>query len=349
MARKTMFYSIVDPDAPGGVERVMRAVICRHRDLHGVPYELRSSDCPLHVRDDPKRRAHLPSLIRLAKTLIRTRPSVVNIHFVTAESIYFIWFKPFFRFRLVLSMHGSDLRLPDQKSSFLLPSILSGSDVVTVVSDEMLQRLRKVKGAKLNSVRLIPNGVDASFWTPPDEPRPPGSTVVGVGRLEKVKGFDILISAFAELKVQEPEARLVIIGEGSERSSLTRQAQDLNVSDSVKFAGYLEPTEIRNELRNAHLFALPSRSEGFPIALLEAMATGLPFVAANVGGVSEIATSESGICVPVEDPRSFGAAMARLLRNFPKGAAAEAARRQAEAFSLEKSIAAYLEEIIPAR
>ena len=350
MTRPALFYSITDPDRPGGVEAIFAAVMA-HAAAKGLPtVELRSrasgkaEACPLALRDDPRRRIHVPSLLNLAGVLARHRPTVVNVHFVTAEAIYFVLLRRLFRYRLVLSFHGSDLRLPVPLSSAFMPRLLRGCDAATVVSSELRDRLLELPGAAAEKVHLVPNGVDAGFWTPPERPRN-GRTLVAAGRLEPVKGFDLLISAFARIAGSRPDARLVLAGEGSERQRLTRQAEAAGIADRVEFAGFLEPAALRARYREADLFVLPSRSEGFPVALLEAMACGLPAVAADVGGVAEILTPESGRTVPAGDVAALAQALDRALD--AGDAQRAAARRVAERFSSAAMLDRYFALLFP--
>ncbi|MFI7603253.1 glycosyltransferase family 4 protein [Actinoplanes sp. NPDC049681] len=114
--------------------------------------------------------------------------------------------------------------------------------------------------------------------------------LISVGSLQQpYKGIDVLIRSIATLSRRGIETSLVHIGDGAYRSQLQALARDLGIADRINFAGRLAPgREIQNRLRNADLFVLPSRTEGLPRALIEAMALGLPAVASNVGGVPEL-------------------------------------------------------------
>ncbi len=345
MKKRVLAYTIVDPSKPGGVEAVLQGVLSACRRSGMSVHELRVDECPLHVRADPRRRLHLPSVLRALRALLRVRPAVVNVHFVTAETLYFAWLKRLFGYRLILSFHGSDLLLPNPQTAAVMPSLLAAADAVTVVSQDMRRSAERMPGVDMSRVHVVPNGIDLDFWCPSPAPRAAGKTMLAAGRLEPVKGFDLLIAAFAQIAQSCPDARLVIAGDGSQREELERQAADAGLSGRVAFAGFLKREELRAAYREADLFVMPSRSEGFPVALLEAMATGLPFVAAKVGGVGEIATPESGRCVPVEDVRALGEALAGALGKCDLRAAGHAARQRAGAFSVERSEARYVELI----
>jgi glycosyltransferase involved in cell wall biosynthesis len=141
--------------------------------------------------------------------------------------------------------------------------------------------------------------------------RPSGlPLVLGIGRLTREKGFDLLICAAAEAR---RPFRLVLLGEGRGKKNLRDLAGRLGVADRVEFAGFHENPYAW--LHNTAVFVLPSRYEGFPNSLLEAMALGVPCVATRCPtGPEEIVTDGvDGLLVPVEDPGALAAAIDRLL------------------------------------
>jgi GalNAc-alpha-(1->4)-GalNAc-alpha-(1->3)-diNAcBac-PP-undecaprenol alpha-1,4-N-acetyl-D-galactosaminyltransferase len=139
--------------------------------------------------------------------------------------------------------------------------------------------------------------------------------IVGVGRLEVEKGFDQLIQAFATVADQHRQWKLIIYGEGSLRSQLEQQRDRLGLSGRVQFPGWTRP--IWPALQSSDLFVLPSRYEGFPVALLEAMAVGLPCVAFDCpDGPSVIIRDRyDGLLVPSGDISALAAAMNQCMGN----------------------------------
>ncbi|MDX6382873.1 MAG: hypothetical protein QOK48_446 [Blastocatellia bacterium] len=138
--------------------------------------------------------------------------------------------------------------------------------------------------------------------------------VLAVGRLSREKAHRDLIAAFKHLREANwsLQLKLVIVGDGPDRSSLEAYAESLGVNEMVVFAGQVN--DVQPFYTVADVFALPSHSEGSPNVLLEAMAANLPVVATAVGGVPEIVENNtSALLVPANDPRALGAAMARLL------------------------------------
>jgi glycosyltransferase involved in cell wall biosynthesis len=137
--------------------------------------------------------------------------------------------------------------------------------------------------------------------------------VVGaMGRFDRQKGFDVLIDALATL----PAVSAVVAGDGPERDVLMRQARDRSMTDRFSLVPWT--SDIGPFLRSLDLFVLPSRYEGLPLALLEAMAAGVPVVAADVGAVREaVVSGESGLLVPSEDPLALASAIGCLLEDEP--------------------------------
>jgi GalNAc-alpha-(1->4)-GalNAc-alpha-(1->3)-diNAcBac-PP-undecaprenol alpha-1,4-N-acetyl-D-galactosaminyltransferase len=161
---------------------------------------------------------------------------------------------------------------------------------------------------------VIPNPVVMDGWRPvtPGKPltRP---CAIAVGRLTEQKGHDILLEAFAKVKDQCPEWALVILGEGPLRTQLERLRDTLGLSERVSFPGTV--SDPQTVLRQADLFVLASRWEAFPMALCEAMASGLPvLVTAYHAGVRDIVRDGiDGVIVPHEDVGALAAAMGRLM------------------------------------
>jgi glycosyltransferase involved in cell wall biosynthesis len=160
------------------------------------------------------------------------------------------------------------------------------------------------------SVRTIHNGVpDVRIERP--IPRPvPGPIIGTIGRLEQQKGFDVLLRSLPDV----PDSMLVVVGDGSERQALQTLARDLGVDRRVVWAGWND--DPRAWLPAFDVWVLPSRFEGFPLALLEALLAESAVAAADVGSVAEVVRDGvTGLLVPREDPAALAAAIRRLLRD----------------------------------
>lgn len=161
-------------------------------------------------------------------------------------------------------------------------------------------------------------------------------TLVSLGSLHPVKGFDLLLDTFARISFRHPQWRLIIWGEGPCRSKLENQAKRLGIFELIKLPGATQEPFAR--LSEADLFVLPSRTEGFPNALCEAMAVGLPVVASNVGAVSDIIRDGiDGILVPPDNIDTLAEALDRLMGSHElRCRLADRAPEVLERFSIEK-------------
>ena len=150
-----------------------------------------------------------------------------------------------------------------------------------------------------------------------------GALCVAVGNLYPVKDHATLLRAQAEL----PDARVAIAGRGDEEAPLRRLAGELGLADRLHLLGLRD--DVDTVLAAGDVFVQPSRSEGLPLAVLEAMAAGLPVVATRVGGVAEaVAEGETGYLVPSGDPPALAAALRKVLAAPDRGAALGARGRQ---------------------
>jgi len=172
------------------------------------------------------------------------------------------------------------------------------------------------------NVRVIPNAVTMPDTTSPsDMPCPARPFIVTLGRLSTEKGHDTLIDAFALIAPRHPDLDLLIIGEGGMRDALEKQIKHKGLWGRVHLPG--ESRKPFSTLAKALVFILPSRFEGFPNALCEAMALGLPCIAtdAAIGAQALIGDGENGLLVPSNDPDAMADAITRLLVDPEKAAA----------------------------
>lgn len=191
---------------------------------------------------------------------------------------------------------------------------------------------------------VIHNGVDPAGWEPAV---PPGEGWIGaVGRLSPEKGVDRAIRALALLRRQGVAARLMVLGDGSERAALESLARELGLEEAVRFLGHRD--QVAEHLRRCDLYLLPSRWEGFGYALVEAMLLELPCVAFSVGAAPEIVVhGETGLLVPDGDLEALADALSGLLRDRERARAlGRAGRRRAlETFGLARAVDALVQTL----
>ncbi len=217
-------------------------------------------------------------------------------------------------------------------------ALLHRVDAHVAVGEASCRRIEDFYALGRGSVVSIPNCV-------PDHPLPPRPTraagaplVVGsLGRLDAVKGYDLLLRALARL----PELRVVVVGEGAARSELERLARELGVADRVELPGWADrPSTV---LPGFDVFCLPSRSEGFPLSIVEAMLAALPVVATRVGSVAELVVDgQTGVVVERDDVDGLVAALALLCDDGLRARFGTAGRERArQRYTVEHMARAY--------
>jgi len=195
-----------------------------------------------------------------------------------------------------------------------------------------------------DKIRYLPNGVACPANVPRVDLRarydlPAGAPVLlGAGRFSPEKGFDLLLKAFAAPRVPAG-AVLLLAGEGREKDRLRSLAAELGIAGRVRFIGYLD--DLSGHLAGAELLVLPSRHEGMPNVVLEAMASGCPVAATRVGGVADlIEDGREGWLAEPGDPTALALAMAAALEDGRERArrAARARDKIRDHYSLGKMI-----------
>ena len=187
--------------------------------------------------------------------------------------------------------------------------------VVIVLSSRMLRYLQE-NDFDLPGAQLVPNGVDIVRFQPAsdEEGEARAQTVVCVSNARYEKGLDVLLQAWRLVYRQQPEAKLVILGDGPMQEQLEKMADALKISQSVEFAGVRN--DVPEQLHRGLVSVLPSRWEGMPNALLEAMASGLACVATRVSGSEDVIQhGVNGLLVDVENYEEMAQALITLLRD----------------------------------
>ena len=219
--------------------------------------------------------------------------------------------------KLVTTLHGTDVMLVGSDPSFLPLTRFSiaASDAVTTPSAWLARATHETLGVPDTvAIDIIPNFVDAERFRPasPDaRPLPKRPVVVHVSNFRPVKRVHDVVDVFARLRAEHP-AQLRLVGDGPERSRIAAQVAALGLAADVEFLG--ERVDLPDVLRDADLFLLPSETESFGLAALEAMACGVPVIASAVGGLPEvIPDGEVGFLCQLGDVEAMAAAARRLL------------------------------------
>jgi glycosyltransferase involved in cell wall biosynthesis len=173
-----------------------------------------------------------------------------------------------------------------------------------------------------DKLRLIPIGMAGQYFRlPSDDVTPDPNQLVFVGRLQHVKGVDILLHALASLLASRPNLRLKLVGSSfyqhaaKEEQQLYELVRDLGLDAHVEFVGPQPAPEVARIMQSSTLLVLPSRRESFGSVLTEALGCGIPVVATRCGGPEDIVTARVGALAEPEDPQSLAAAIACVLDN----------------------------------
>nr|WP_281173804.1 glycosyltransferase family 4 protein [Deferrisoma camini] len=217
---------------------------------------------------------------------------------------------------LVLTYHGSDvLRLGNGSAPNPLDRLNDRASRIFVVSEFLRRDLLDRRPHLEPKVVCIRNGRPPLPAPPPRRwARGDGSRILFVGDLLPVKGVDLLVRAFGRLRAGGIRCSLTLVGVGPERTSLEETAADLGVAGEVRFRGQVPNQEVLAEMLQADVLVLPSRREGLPNVLLEAMAAGCPVVASTAGGIPEIVDGgRNGLLFPAGDGDALFARLQELL------------------------------------
>jgi glycosyltransferase involved in cell wall biosynthesis len=207
------------------------------------------------------------------------------------------------------------LTMQTTNRNFLRRSVLRSPHVVTAISGA-LSLIAAEHGR--SDVKVIPNGIPlAEIHTAMGGTEREVGRILFAGRLKKMKGVDVLLTAFKQLITRNPtleNVHLRIVGDGSEHANLEKLTAELGLSDRVTFLGYLDTTSLFREYAEAEIFCGLSRSEALGNVFLEAQAAGCAIVATNVGGIPEIVLDgKTGILVPADDVDAAAVALEKLL------------------------------------
>lgn len=254
----------------------------------------------------------------LLKYLEINKPDVIHIHSSVWAGVVLAELANKYTIPYVITEHRS-LFLKEKLpfNDILIKKIkntLNLSTNILVVSNEMKEKLKKYTN---NSIKVLPNMVDTAFFKPSIKSK--NNTrieFVGVGNLTSVKGFDILLEAFAKIKVNNKNVYLKIIGSGIELNNLKSLSTKLKLNNYIEFSGYKTKEELLEIYQKADIFVSPSRIEPFGVVIIEALSCGLPIVVTNSGGPSSIVNKNNGYLAENENANSLQSKMQLMIDNL---------------------------------
>jgi L-malate glycosyltransferase len=252
------------------------------------------------------------------------------------------------RLKVITTLHGTDITLVGQEESFhaITKFSIERSDAVTAVSEFLKEETIRTFGCTQCRIAVIPNFVNLQEYHPVavkqrDALCPPDHKLIThVSNFREVKRVKDVVRVFARVRRGIP-ATLLMIGDGPERDDAEREARELSVAADVRFLGRIDT--VAPLLQQSDLFVLPTQSESFGLAALEAMACGSPVVGSRAGGLPEvIQDGVNGILEPAGSVEAMGRRAAELLRDPERHRAmAEAAAERARLYSADLIVPRY--------
>ena len=288
---------------------------------------------------------------RLHRVFKEYRPDVIHTHIQVLR-----YALPSMRFlkhaSVVHTVHNLAEREIEPRARWIHRYAFTHGVVPVAVAQEVAVSLERVYGIK--ECRVVPNGIPTGSYAHPQTARREWREREGfrdndvlfvcVARFSPQKNHALLLKAFAQGPASDPNAHLVVVGDGDLREQLHKQAKDLGLVGQIHFLGLR--TDIPDVLGAMDVFVLSSDWEGNPLSVMEAMASGLPILSTAVGGVPDLcASGREGLLVQPGDLQRLSEAMAWLLRNrearhfFGMGAA----RRARENFDVSTMVRSYEE------
>lgn len=335
----------------GGAENLVRGM-ARHLRDRGWEVMICALGEPVHEPGGEARclRARgvwdAAGFMRLRRLLCELRPQVVHLHLLWAE----LWGVAAARAagaRAVITGHCTyDARETSPLARLWSRAAVGGAAATIAISRSVARYRLERCGDRAHRIHIIHNGVDTDAG--PDRPASPAgrrhlglpadAPVIGaVARLHRVKGLETFLGAAALLARRRPQARFLIVGGGPQEQELRELASSLGLAGRVVFTGEVCFSRVRELLAEMDVFVLPSTREGLGIALIEAMAAGLPTVASECEGIAEVVQEgRSGLLFPPGDVRALAGKVDALLGDaaWAERLGTGARRRACQEFSL---------------
>jgi colanic acid/amylovoran biosynthesis glycosyltransferase len=270
----------------------------------------------------------------------------LHVHFAGMAARTAFWIKRFFEIEYSVTAHANDIFVPND-FEIGLSQIFSKASAIVAVSDFAANQLRNRFSDAASHVHRIYNGIDCDKFQPAEPSTPP--LILSIGRLINKKGFDVLIDACASLRNSGREFRCEIIGDGPLSAELQVRIDRRGLGKQVLLAGPRPQAEIAARLSQGTLLVLPCRvdadgaMDNLPTVVMEAMASALPVVSTDVGGIAEmVRDGETGLLVSQNDPNATAEALSRLLANreLAQSFGRKGRERARELFSIQKNVRA---------
>jgi glycosyltransferase involved in cell wall biosynthesis len=257
-----------------------------------------------------------PKSVYLAEVVRRAGIRHVHAHYMTHPAVAALIIAELADASFSVTAHAHDLYVHQD----MLATKVERARFIATISRFNRRFIAQHAGSgALEKTKVVHCGVDLSRFTPTEPPPSRPFRIVSVASLQPYKGIVHLIRAAAILRSRGLEFECRVVGEGELRPELEHEIRALGLDDRLHLVGPLPRDAVADELRRAHVFALPSviersgKMEGIPVSAMEAMASGRPVVATRISGVSELVRhEETGLLVEPSDPEALADALERL-------------------------------------
>jgi glycosyltransferase involved in cell wall biosynthesis len=346
-------HVISTPEGIGGAERILIA-LAREGQRRGIdqvvlnPFARDPEGSELAEVLQPiayaaHRAKSFRDLPRLRRWLLRQAthfaPSIVHVQLFHAEVLVALGSRVPGAIHVLTHQHGDFLRVQRRRLHHQLDRLaVRRYDVVVAISDSVRTTVTAGRRSPKNVV-CIPNA-----WDGAPLPRAESlKSIVCVANFRLEKGHDVLLRAFQLVLRDHPDAVLTLLGDGKLRAQLQHEVADLGISGAVRFEGFV--SDVWPHLAGASVAVVPSLYEALGIAVIEAMAAGVPVVASDVGGIPELVIpGATGILVPPGNPVALAQELSALLHDAEsRERMGRAARDAAKKLHISKMVEAYFD------
>jgi glycosyltransferase involved in cell wall biosynthesis len=261
----------------------------------------------------------LRSSWQFSRVIREFAPDIVHVHYPLSQALPVIGAQAIpHRWRLVVTVHNSDIRVSPFQEPRIRPwqaRLFERADAVTAVSESLLSDATELYPCIQGKGHVIYNGVGSTwFRKPAADSSAEGKYVLFVGRLNEVKGVDILLQAWKQVCARFPAVQLWFAGDGPELENLQAGAKESGIVSNVRFLGRTNQTDLPDLYRKAEVVVLPSRREGLPFTLLEAGACGAITIGTKIPGIPEIIQDGvTGLLVETESSGDLASAISQIL------------------------------------
>lgn len=262
------------------------------------------------------------TLLQIIYLLLSRNVEIINVHYASAGFFYFAICSRLLGIKLVTSIHGADFfpaGKPLRRFPVGLRFLLSSSDCIVAPSKAFLLDFMDLFPNHKHKGHFIHNGIniaEMNHLPQKDEHKNGNKYLLCIAAHNEKKGIDVLLRSFSQIKAYDSSIQLFLVGDGPLRKKHEEMAQALGLQERVRFLGERGRPEVISLLHGCELLILPSRSEPFGIAIIEAMACRKPVVATAVGGIPEIIENgKSGILVEPDNPDSLMRAIRSILED----------------------------------